>query len=203
MPFRHPLLFLGLAILLAAAASLHAQGTPPPLPAGPAFPSSPGTPAPERPGTRLMFPNAQVTEILEQYELLTGKRVIADQKVTASINLVVNTPVTRSEAIKIIEVALTLNGYTLVAEGDIIKVLGLGTQARQNGVPIYTDLSLVPDSDQIVAYLVRLRYLDPLETAGVLQQFIPGTTNVAFIPSPRRARCSSPTPASTSSKSSD
>ena len=47
-------------------------------------------------------------------------------------------------------------------------------------MPIFTDLAQIPDSDQIVAYLARLHYLDPLETAGVLQQFVPPGNTVAF-----------------------
>ncbi len=127
------------------------------------------------------FNNAQITEVLQQYEILTGKHVLADNKVTGTLNLVINDKVTKSEAIKLIEVSLSLNGYSLVpGEGDIVKVLGLGGQPRSTGVPIFLDPTLIPDSDQIVAFLARLRFLDPLETAGVLQQFVPPANNVAF-----------------------
>ena len=133
-----------------------------------------------------MYPNAQISDVLEQYQKLSGKRVIADNKVTGSITLVINDPVTRSEAIKIIEVSLSLNGFVLVpGPGDIVKVLGQGGQPRGAGVPIYTDISQVPDSDEIVAYVARLHYLEPLETAGVLQQFVSPGNTVAFNPVPK------------------
>ena len=176
-----PLAFLGLAFftVIMSARAQQPLPVPPPLPATAAIPGLP--PPAERADVRIQFPNAQVTDILDQYQQLSGKHVIADNKVTGSMNLVVNSPVTRSEAIKIIEVALGLNGYSIVpGDGDIVKVLGLGGQPKSAGVQIYFDPSQIPNSDQIVAFLARLRYLDPLETAGVLQQFVPPASNVGF-----------------------
>jgi general secretion pathway protein D len=142
-------------------------GPPPALPAS--FPTTP-----ERADVRLQFPNAQVADVLNYYELLTGKRVLSDPTVQGPVNIVVNTPVTKSEAITIIEVALTLNGFSLVPVGeDIVKVLGLGKNVRLSGVPIYFDLSLVPYSEASITFLVRLRYLDAQEVASLLQQYIP------------------------------
>ena len=173
-----------LLVLFAAAAQAQRTSPAPALPVPPPLPLNAGPPGnfpPERPTVQFNFNNSQVTDVLAQYETLTGKHVLADNKVTGTINLVVNDKVTKSEAIKIIEVALSLNGYSIVpGEGDIVKVLGLGGQPRSAGVPIFLDPALIPDSDQIVAYLARLRYLDPLETAGVLQQFVPPANNIAF-----------------------
>ena len=135
---------------------------------------------------RLQYPNASIAEpggILDHYALLTGKRVLPDNTVQGQINIVVNQPVPKSEAIRIIEVALNLNGFTLVQEGNnIVKVLGLGKQPRSEGLPIFSDVDLLPDSEQIVSYLARLRYLDPQETAGALQQYVPPVNRAAFTP---------------------
>ena len=179
-----------LSLVLFAAMAARAQQRPPAssLPVPPPLPATaaPGLPTQERADVKVVFPNEQIATILDYYQQLTGKHVIADSKVTGTLNLVINDQVTKSEAIKIIEVALSLNGYSLVpGEGDIIKVLGLGSQPRSAGVPIFLDPSSIPDSDQIVAYLARLRYLDPLETVGVLQQFVPVANNVAFTAIPK------------------
>jgi general secretion pathway protein D len=184
-------------LALALATSAAAQGTmppPPPLPRpffpnGPGGPAGPGSPAsvipavssvtaapaaPERADVKLQFPNTQVTEVLGYYEMLTGKRVLWDPTVQGQVNIVVNTPVTKSEAITIIEVALTLDGFSLVPDGpDIIKVLGISKNVRSSGVPIYFDLAQVPYSEESISFLVRLRYLDAQEVASLLQQYIP------------------------------
>ena len=161
---------------------------PPRLPPNVRF-NAPGTVPGAVPGplvgeenVRLQFPNAAVTDILDHYALLTGKRVLADNTVQGQINIMVNQPVPKSEAIRIIEVALSLNGFTLVPAGDnIIKVLGLGKQPRNEGVPIFSELDQLPaDTEQIVSFLFRPNYLDPQETAGALQQYVPPVNRAAF-----------------------
>ena len=174
-------------------------GTPPPLPPNltpPRLPpnvrfNAPGTPGAPGPSlgpilgeenVRLYYPNAEAKEVLDHYALLTGKRVIADNTVQGTINIVVNQPVPKSEAIRVIEVALNLNGFTLVQAGDnIIKVLGLGKQPRNEGVPIFSELDQLPaNTEQIVSFLFRPRYLDPQEIAGALGQYVPPINRANF-----------------------
>lgn len=131
----------------------------------------------------MLYPNAQISDILTVYEELTGKRVLTDNTVQGQINIIVNKSVTKDQAISIIETALTLNGFALVpGAGDIVKVLGLGAQVRSKGVPIYSELADVPQNEQVVSFFMRLRYLDALEVSGFLQQYIQGNNAVAFTP---------------------
>jgi general secretion pathway protein D len=157
---------------------------PPPLPGGArVLPSAARVPgnnvrslpaAPDAAGVRLDFVNQPVTDVLDHYAILTGKRVLADPTVLGTVNIVVDSLVPKAEAITIIEVALTLNGYSLVPAGDnIVKVLGLNKNVRSSGVPIYFDLAELPNSEESVSFLVRLRYLDAQEVAALLQQYIP------------------------------
>lgn len=168
--------------LLLSASALAQQDGPPQPPPGliggpPATSGLPAEPAaPERADIKLQFPGSPVGEVLSYYEALTGKRVLLDPTVQGPINIVVNTFITKSEAIRIIEVALNLNGFSLVpAGGDIIKVLGLNKNVRGAGVPIFSDLAQLPNSKESVSFLIRLRYLDAQEVAGLLQQYIPPT----------------------------
>jgi general secretion pathway protein D len=129
---------------------------------------------PDTSGGGLDFPDAPVKDVLDHYALLTGKNILTDQTVQGTVNIVIHTPVTKEEAITIIEVALTLNGYSLVPVGDnIVKVLGLNKNVRQSGLPIYFDLAELPSTEESVSFLVRLRYIDAQEVAALLQQYIP------------------------------
>jgi general secretion pathway protein D len=139
---------------------------------------------PDTSGGGLDFPDAPVKDVLDHYALLTGKNILTDQTVQGTVNIVIHTPVTKEEAITIIEVALTLNGYSLVPVGDnIVKVLGLNKNVRQSGLPIYFDLAELPSTEESVSFLVRLRYIDAQEVAALLQQYIPPgqSTNVTAL----------------------
>src|SRR6185295_2965060 len=77
------------------------------------------------------------------------------------------------EAVRIIEMNLLLNGYSLVpAEGDIVKVIGTGKNPRTAGVPIISDEADIPEGDHVISYLFKLRYADPQELQQVLGQYL-------------------------------
>jgi type II secretion system protein D len=123
----------------------------------------------------LRFPNADVRDVLSQYEILVGKRLVYDNQVQGQVNI--NVPeVTKEEAIRIIEITLMMNGYHLVpvdSDPNLIKVTGLARSPRQVAVPVYSDPEPIPDNEQVVMYLVKLNYADPTELAQILQQAMP------------------------------
>lgn len=120
-------------------------------------------------------PQSDVKEILALYERLTSRRLIYDATVQGPVPLVINTPLPKEEAVKIIEIALLMNQFSLVPTEDpnIWKVFGIGKNPRSGGVPIYTDEHLLPDNEQIVSYLFKLQYADPNELAQQLSQAFP------------------------------
>jgi len=124
---------------------------------------------------KLTFPNADVRDVLSQYELLVGKRLIYDNTVQGQVNI--NVPeVPKEEAIRIIEITLLMNGYHLVpsdTDPNLVKATGIGRSPRQVGVPILAEPEPIPDNEQVIMYLVKLRYADPTEMAQVLQQAMP------------------------------
>ena len=96
-------------------------------------------PAPaERPDIHLNFVKADVIDILHYYEQLSGKHVLYDNSITGTITIDVNNGVTRTDALRIIESALSLNQFSLVpSDNNIVKAIGLGKNARNNGIPVY------------------------------------------------------------------
>jgi general secretion pathway protein D len=201
-------------LLLAVASSGFAQvapvaqpsKTPAPLiaaqPARPA-PSVPrvvATPAASVPATRmnpragapqmvqLQFPNSDVADVLRFYEQLTGKKLVMDNFVQGKVNIFIAKEVPREEAIKIIEMNLLLNGYSLVPseDSDIVKVIGTGKNPRTTGVPIISDETEIPDGDHVISYLFKLRYADPQELQQALGQYLsPPQPYTSFLALPK------------------
>lgn len=120
-------------------------------------------------------PQSDVKEMLAYYEKLTNRRLIYDATVQGPVPLVINTKMSKEEAIKIIEIALLMNQFSLVPTEDknIWKVFGIGKNPRTGGVPIYTDALTLPDNEQIVSFLFKLQYADPTELATQLAQAFP------------------------------
>lgn len=120
-----------------------------------------------------------VSQVLDFYERLTGRRLIRDNQVIGQINIVINQPVPKDEAIKIIEINLLMNGFSLVpvdrTDGKLWKVIGTGKNPRNYGIPIFSELDELPDNEQVVTYLKKLEYADPTELAATLGQAVPAS----------------------------
>jgi general secretion pathway protein D len=198
-------LFCIAALSLAAINSGFGQTKPAATPALPIKPAAPPTlpnnPPQTAPSTQervpppsaqdqmvtLQYPNSDVADVLHLYEQLTGKKLVMDNFVQGKINIFLSKPLPRDEAIKIIEMNLLMNGYSLVpAEGDVIKVIGTGRNPRGAGVPIISDDADIPSGDHVISFLFKLRYADPIELQQVLGQYLsPPQTFTSFLALPK------------------
>ncbi len=124
---------------------------------------------------KLQFPNSDVIDVLHFYEGLTGSKLVIDNNVQGKVNIFLAQEVPRKEAIKIIEMNLSLNGFSLVPTGDdVIEVVGVNKNPRAAAVPIISNPEDIPDGAKVVSYLFRLSYADPQELQGVLSQYLAG-----------------------------
>ncbi len=150
-------------------------------------PSIPGiTPLPDKTVT-LQYPNSDVADVLHLYETLTGQKLIMDNFVQGKVSIFLSRPVPREEAIKIIEMNLLMNGYSLVPAGDgIVKVIGTGRSPRNAGVPLVSDEADIPEGEHVITFLFRLRYADPVELQQVLGQYLsPPQSYTSFLALPK------------------
>ena len=169
-----------------AAATL--SGFPAPLDTTLPSPAGAARSAPPEPTVRLTFPNTSVNEILSLYETLTDKRLVRDSMLAQGqpLSIVVPGEIPRSEAIRLIEASLLLNGYSFVpVDEKTAKILGPSKFPRAEGIPIYSTPYMLPDTDQVVSYFMKLNYMAPQEAAQLFQTFVsPPKAYTAFTPVP-------------------
>ncbi|HEY2103632.1 MAG TPA: secretin N-terminal domain-containing protein [Chthoniobacterales bacterium] len=123
----------------------------------------------------LQYPNSDVQDVLRFYETLTGKRVIMDNTLQGKVNIFLTKPVTRQDAIKIIETNLALNGFSLVhADANTVEALGLGKNPRLADVPIISEEDQIPPGNQVISFLFRLQYADPSDVQQFLNSYFSG-----------------------------
>lgn len=168
---------LALAIVSAILAPLRAQ-TP-----APAAPASPGTGGQDM--VMLQIPNGPIETLLAQYEQFTGKTLLRGSNINGpSIRLYVSEPVPKDKAVRLIEAALLLNGFSLVPGPDnTVKVLNIGQKGgpKTEGVSIYTRAEDLPAGDQVVSFYLPLTYIDTAKFMLILQQATSGNPYFSLV----------------------
>jgi type II secretion system protein D len=174
-----------LATSLTLAVRLTAQVPPPINPAtvNPAIPP-PLQPTPannlpipaggEQP-VQLQVLDMDVKDLLTNYyEKWTGRQLIYNTQLTGPIRISISGQVPQSEAIKIVEMTLLMNGFNIVPteEPRIWKVTGTGQNPKSVGIPFVDREELLPAGEQTVMFLFNLTHADPVELAQTIQSGI-------------------------------
>jgi len=138
----------------------------------------------------IQYPNMPLPQILLAYEKLTGMTVIQEAQVqNATLTIQTNRKMKRMEAAKFIEKSLLLNGYALVPSDlrtlKIVAVPSKQGQARSEGLPIYSSPKELPDTDQLVAYVMKFEHLGAEEAATALGEVFPSHGYGTIVPFPQ------------------
>jgi len=142
----------------------------------PALPVLKGADAPPEVPITLQFPNNPVTDILSFYEKLTGKVLVRDANLAGpNLSIVATQPMPKSEAVRLIEASLLLNGYSLVPDVDgrmkVINSTG-GKNPRNEGIPLFANASAIPQDNQVISYFMQFRFLASTDARAILQQHV-------------------------------
>jgi type II secretion system protein D len=185
-----------LVLLLAAATVLRAQQPTPPPAQQPAVmpPGTPVTaqvqpPAPPKPveNVSITFPNNPVGDVLNFYEALTKKRIIRDSNLAGqNLSIIIAEPVSKEDAISIIETSLLMNNYSIVpVDAKTIKVLGPSRAPRTEGLPLVSEVIELPeDGDKIVSFYKPLAFITPEEAMAVIQGVVQVNPYGTLVPVP-------------------
>jgi hypothetical protein len=87
------------------------------------------------------------------------KKLIMDNMVQGKVNISITKPIPRDEAIRIIEINLLMNKFSLVPAGRRSgEGAGKWANPRTAGVPIISEEELIPSGEQVVSFLFKLRF---------------------------------------------
>ena len=86
----------------------------------------------------LNFHNVEILQMIALMSELTGRNFLVDDKVRGRMTLIAPQPVTRAEAYQIFLAALAMQGFTVVSQGPINKILP-SRDAKTSPLPTVTD----------------------------------------------------------------
>jgi len=161
-----------------AAPAAGASFTPAPPP-GPRGPGRGGPPAPEPATLRFNFRGAPLETVLNYLSEAAGYVIVLDTPVRGTIDMWSAQPITRTEAVQLLNQALNKHGYTATAKGRTLTV-ATKEEARKKNIPIRTgnDPREIPDNAEMVMQIIPLERIDATQAASDLASLFPSSATV-------------------------
>lgn len=136
----------------------------------------------------ISFNSIDVAQFLMVYQELSQRTVIRPTSLPATtISLRNQTPVTRVEALQLMDTALAANGIATVLVADnAVKVVPVAQAAQESPPEISLPWPSLPDSGSFMMRTVQLNHLRPSELVPVLMPFCKAPGAVVPIDSRRQ-----------------
>jgi len=129
----------------------------------------------------LNFVNADIDQVAKAIGQATGQTIIVDPRVKGQLNLVADHPMADEKAIKTLEAALRMQGFALLQDHGVMKVVP-ETDAKLQGVPTYVGNSPVVSGDQVITQVFQLRHESANNLLGVLRPLVSPNNAIAAYP---------------------
>jgi general secretion pathway protein D len=158
-----------------------APATRPPATSPAAGATTPGTAA--RPtntnGLRFNFRGAPLETVLNYMSEAAGFIIVLESPVRGTIDMWSSQPVSREEAVNLLNLALNKNGYTARVQGRNL-IVSTKEDAKQRNIPIRTgnDPAEIPETADMVMQIIPLRYIDAMQAATDLATLLPSSATI-------------------------
>ncbi len=128
----------------------------------------------------LNFVNADIDQVAKAIGAATGKTIIVDPRVKGQLNLVAERSVPEEQALKTLQSALRMQGFALVQDHGVLKVVP-EADAKLQGVPTYVGNAPQAHGDQVITQVFELRNESANNLLPVLRPLIsPNNTVTAY-----------------------
>lgn len=145
-----------------------------PSPSIPPSPSPSVPPSPLPPGMlRMNFRNAPLELVLDYLSEAAGFTIVLETEVRGRIDVWNNQPVTKDEALNLLNIVLNKNGYAALQNGRILTIVGRD-EAKKRNIPVKSgsDPAGIPKSDEIVTQIIPIRYINAAQLTKDLQPLL-------------------------------
>jgi len=129
----------------------------------------------------LNFVNADIDQVAKAIGAATGKTIIVDPRVKGQLNLVSENAVPEDQALKTLQSALRMQGFALVQDHGVLKVVP-EADAKLQGVPTYVGNMPSARGDQVVTQVFTLKNESANNLLPVLRPLISPNNTVAAYP---------------------
>ena len=146
--------------------------------AAPVVPPTPPEPT-DKAELRLNFRNAPLDLVLNYMSEAAGYIIVLETSVRGTIDVWSNTPVTKTEALGLLNSALNKNNYAAILEGRTLTILSKSdAKTRENPIVVGSDAVAIPKDEQIVTQIIPVKGMSASSLIRDISSLIPSTATV-------------------------
>ncbi|WP_456384874.1 type II secretion system secretin GspD [Desulfolithobacter sp.] len=125
----------------------------------------------------LDFNDVDINLFIKYISELTGRNFVVDRGVRGKVTIISPTRISESDAYRVFESVLEVNGYTTVESGSIIKIIP-SAQARTKSIAtLLKDQATYPE-DKVVTQIIPLTHASPNDVKKILAPLVSKTSVV-------------------------
>jgi general secretion pathway protein D len=130
---------------------------------------------------RLNFRNAPLEMVLNYLSDAAGFIIVLDTPVSGNITVISGQPMTKDEAVDLLNSVLNQNGYAAIRDGRTLTIVDKNdAKTRDIPVKVSNDPDSIPKNDEIVTQVIPIRFVDAGDLVKDLSSFVsPQATVVA------------------------
>jgi general secretion pathway protein D len=131
----------------------------------------------------LNFRDADLLQIINLMSELTGKNFLVDDKVRGKVTIIAPKPVTFEEAYQVFLSVLEIQGFTVVTQGPIIKIVP-SREVKERPLPTAVDGQRPPSgTDEFITQLIPLEFADANDMRALLTPLVSKQSSMlAYVP---------------------
>ncbi len=125
-------------------------------------------------GLRLNFRNAPIDLVLSYLSDAAGFIIELDTPVHGNVSVISSHPMTRDEAVDLLNSVLNKNGYAAIRTGErTLKIMDKSTaKSSNNPVKISNDPDSIPNNDEMVTQIIPIRFVEASQLVTDLSPFV-------------------------------
>ncbi len=138
--------------------------------------AAPAMPAPDLTSTnglRLNFRGVPLDMVLNYLSEAAGFIIVLDAQPRGKVDVWSNQPLTRDEAVDLLNTVLNKNGFAAIRKGRTLTIVNKD-EAKIKSIPVRTfrDPEAVPDNDELVTAIIPVQYVEVAQLIKDLQPLV-------------------------------
>jgi general secretion pathway protein D len=122
---------------------------------------------------RLNFRGVPLNMVLNYLSDAAGFIIVMDTQVSGRVDVWSDQPVTKDEAMNLLNSVLNKNGYAAIRNGRTLTIMSK-TDAKTRDIPVKigNDPNRIPNTDEMVTQIIPIRYVDAKQLMTDLSPFV-------------------------------